>query len=404
MRLEGAALSRSLRAPMALVFVVFGLTGLAMPVLPLHVRYTLGFSSFVVGWIAGSQFAASLATRVWSGNLSDTRGTHAVMHVGLWGASTSGALYLLSLAWPASPGVALALLLAGRALLGGSESFVVTGALAWGLARAVPGESGRVMAWIGIAMYASFALAAPIGSGLYALRGFGAIGLVGVLLPLFALLLLRRMPRQEALPRPTAGDWRTGLRGVWLPGLGLALSSLGFAATTTFVSLLFVEHGWTPRWAGFSAFAAAFAAVRVVGGYLPDRVGAGRVALCSVAVEATGLALIGLADGPWLAVAGSALVGAGYSLVFPGFGLQVVRRTPAEYRALAMGGFTACLDVALGLGGPALGLVADAKGLSAVFGCAAALVLPAGAVALHFARSEVASAPHHCRRPENEPL
>ena len=132
--------------------------------------------------------------------------------------------------------------------------------------------------------------------------------------------------------------------------------------------------------------------MRVVGGHLPDRVGAGRVALCSVVVEATGLALIGLADGPWQAVAGSALVGTGYSLIFPGFGLQVVRRTPAEFRALAMGGYTACLDVALGLGGPALDLVADAKGLGAVFGCAA--VLPAAAVALHVARGDAALARH----------
>ena len=396
MRLEGAALSRALLAPMALVFVVFGLTGLAMPVLPLHVHHTLGFSTFVVGWIAGSQFAASLATRVWSGHLSDTRGTHPVMRAGLWGASASGAWYLLSLAWPAAPQASLALLLAGRAVLGGAESFVVTGALAWGLALAVPGESGRVMSWIGIAMYASFALAAPIGSGLYALRGFGAIGLVGLLLPLFALLLLRQTPHQDRPSRAAAGDWRVGLRGAWLPGLGLALSSLGFAAVTTFVSLLFVARHWTPSWLGFSAFAATFAAVRVVGGHLPDRLGAARVALCSVMVEVFGLGLIGLADGSGLAVAGSALVGAGYSLVYPGFGLQVVRRAPGAYRAVAMGGYTACLDLALGLGGPGLGLVADRFGLGAVFGWAAAIVMPAGALALHFMRSEAVlpRAPH----------
>ncbi|WP_128002639.1 arabinose transporter [Piscinibacter defluvii] len=386
MQLEGAALSRALAAPMALVFVVFSLTGLAMPVLPLHVHRTLGFSTFVVGWIAGSQFAAALATRLWAGNLSDTRGTHAVMRIGLWGAAASGVLYLLSLAWPSSPEVALALLFAGRALLGGSESFVVTSALAWGLARAVPGEAGRVMAWIGIAMYASFALAAPLGAGLHAWQGFGAIGLAGLLLPLLALGLLRVMPRLPPTPRRADADWRVGLRNVWLPGFGLALSSLGFAATTTFIALLFAERAWTPGWLGFSAFAAAFAAVRVLGGRLPDRLGAVRVALGSLLLEAAGLALIGLAGDAPLAVAGATLVGAGYSLVYPGFGLQVVRRTPAEYRALAMGGFTACLDLALGLGGPALGLLADRAGLATVFGAAAGSVLLAAIVALHFVR------------------
>lgn len=386
MRLEGAALSRALAAPMALVFVVFGLTGLAMPVLPLHVHQTLGFSTLVVGWIAGSQFGAALATRLWAGHLSDTRGTHDVMRIGLWGGAASGALYLLSLAPTLGAEASLALLFAGRALLGASESFVVTAALAWGLARAVPGEAGRVMAWIGIAMYASFALAAPMGAALYAWRGFGAIGLAGLLLPLLALGLLRAMPGVPAAARRGDADWRAGLRGVWLPGFGLALSSLGFAATTTFIALLFAEREWTPGWLGFSAFAAAFAAVRVVGGRLPDRLGAGRVALGSLLLEAAGLGLIALAGGPLPAVIGATLVGAGYSLVYPGFGLQVVRRTPPEFRALAMGGFTACLDLALGLGGPVLGWLAERAGLGAAFAGAAAAVLLSALVALHFVR------------------
>ena len=385
-RLEGTALSRALLAPMALVFVVFGLTGLAMPVLPLHVHHTLGFGSFVVGWITGTQFAAALATRILAGHLSDTRGSHAVMRAGLWGASASGAFYLLSLVAAGSPQGALAWLLAGRALLGASESFVVTAALAWGLGRAAPGEAGRVMAWIGIAMYASFALAAPIGSVLHARYGFEAIGWVGVLLPLPALWLLRAMPRLAPVPRPAGSDWRIGLRSAWLPGLGLALCSLGFAATTTFVALLFVERGWTPTWIGFSAFAAAFAAVRIIGGHLPDRLGASHVTLVSVLVEAAGLALIALADTAAPAIAGAMLVGMGYSLVFPGFGLWVVRSAPTEYRAMAMGAYTACLDLALGIGGPVLGLVADAQGLGTVFGCAAAVVLAAGALALSLRR------------------
>ena len=392
-RLEGAALSRALVAPMVVVFVLFGLTGLAMPVLPLHVHHALGFSTTVVGWTAGSQFAAALATRLWCGHLSDTRGSHAVMRAGLWAASASGVLYLLSLARPVARELSLALLLAGRITLGGAESFVVTGALAWGLARAAPGEAGRVMAWIGIAMYASFAVGAPIGSGLYAWGGFGAVAIAGLLLPWMGLATLRRMPILPVLPRRIGTDWRAGLRDAWLPGLGLALASLGFAATTTFVPLLLVERGWAPPWMGASAFASAFAAVRVVGGHLPDRWGAGRVALCSVAVEAIGLAMVAAAGGPGWAIAGAALVGAGYSLVYPGYGLQVVRRAAPEVRAVAMGGYTACLDLALGLGGPAFGLVAERAGLSAVFACAALLVMPAAGLALHFMLRNPAAAP-----------
>ena len=46
------------------------------------------------------------------------------------------------------------------------------------------------------------------------------------------------------------------------------------------------------------------------------------------------------------AVGGSALTALGYSLVYPGFGVEAVRRAPAQSSALAMGAYTACLDLA----------------------------------------------------------
>ena len=59
---------------MAIVFVEFLVIGVAMPVLPLHVHSGLGFGTFVVGLVAGSQFAASLISRPWAGHYSDSRG------------------------------------------------------------------------------------------------------------------------------------------------------------------------------------------------------------------------------------------------------------------------------------------------------------------------------------------
>jgi predicted MFS family arabinose efflux permease len=89
--------------------------------------------------------------------------------------------------------------------------------------------------------------------------------------------------------------------------------------------------------------------------------------LVSALIEAIGLALVWLA--PWgvLALVGATVTGFGYSLVYPGFGVEAVRRAPAESRGLAMGAYTAFLDLALGLANPALGLVAGGLGLGAVF-------------------------------------
>ena len=42
------------------VFVAFLVTGLALPVLPLHIRSDLGLGTFIVGLVAGAQFGAAL--------------------------------------------------------------------------------------------------------------------------------------------------------------------------------------------------------------------------------------------------------------------------------------------------------------------------------------------------------
>jgi MFS family permease len=80
---------------MAAVLVVFRITGLAIPVLPLHVHQGLGLGTFVVGLVTGIQFAASLVSRIWSGRYADSRGAKRAVVVGLVAAAASGLLYLL---------------------------------------------------------------------------------------------------------------------------------------------------------------------------------------------------------------------------------------------------------------------------------------------------------------------
>ena len=58
-----------------------------------------------------------------------------------------------------------------------------------------------------------------------------------------------------------------------------------------------------------------------------------------------------------------------------------MRGAPPGNRALALGSYTACLDLALGVAGPALGLLADQAGLPVAFGASALLVLLGAAVA-----------------------
>src|SRR6266581_3660509 len=364
---------------MGLVFIAFLVIGVAMPVLPLHVHQGLGLSTFVVGLVAGSQFAASLVSRVWAGRHADTRGAKRAVIAGLLASAAAGLLYLLSLRFVRNPEISVAILLLGRAVLGAGESFIITGAQTWGLALAGAQNTGKVLAWMGTAMYAAFALGAPAGTILYGSHGFTAIALATTLAPLATLLLVARLRRVAPTARGRPAFSKV-VSAVWMPGVGLALSSVGLGAVTAFVALLFAARGWTV-WPAFTTFAVAFIFARVVFGHLADRIGGAKVALVSVLIEAAGQALIWLAPWSALALIGAALTGFGYALAYPGFGVEAVRRAPPQSRGLAMGAYTAFLDVALGLASPALGLIADVADLGTVFLVSTLVVLCAAVIA-----------------------
>src|SRR6266446_2461111 len=150
---------------MTTVFIAFLVIGIAMPVLPLHVHQGLELSTFVVGLVAGAQFAAAILSRVWAGRYSDASGAKHAVIAGLMIAAAGGLLYLLSLSVLTTPATSATILLLGRALLGVQNT-------------------SRVLAWIGSAVFGAFAAGAPIGTVLYALYDFTGIALATTLLPL----------------------------------------------------------------------------------------------------------------------------------------------------------------------------------------------------------------------------
>ena len=351
---------------MTAVFVAYLVIGLAMPVLPLHVHQGLGFGTFVVGLVSGTQFSAALFSRVWAGQHADSRGAKHTVLTGLSVAVAAGLFYLISLRFVAKPEASVVILLVGRALLGGAESFIITGALSWGLTLLGAQNTGKVMAWLGTALWGAFAAGAPVGTTLYAADGFAAIALATMLIPLVTLPLVASF-RTVASTRSACAAFADVAGAVWVPGLGLALSGVGFGAIVTFIALLFAQRGWSPVWLPFTSLSVAFMLGRIFFGHLPDRIGGAKVALVCVLIEAAGQAMIWLAPSLTLALAGITLTGLGYSLVYPAFGVEAVRRAPPQSHGLAMGAYTAFLDLSLGLASPALGLIASVAGINTVF-------------------------------------
>ena len=364
-----APLWRALAPLCALVFLEFLAMGLPLPVLPTHVHDTLGFGSFAVGAAIGLQSIATLLTRHAAGTRADRDGPRRAVLLGLLISAGAGIVYAVSAAVPHAV-ASFALLLAGRALLGLGESLVVTGALAWGVALAGRERSGLVMAWIGIAMYGALAMGAPIGVVVASSFGFVGLSFAAAIAPLVGIagaLAARPVP---VAPGPRLPFTRV-LRLILLPGTGLSLSAIGFAAIAGFSALAFAERGWAHAELAMTAFGTTYVVARLLFGRLPDRLGGATVAIASTAVALAGQLTMWLASSGAMAIAGAALTGFGFSLAFPSFGITAITRVPPQSRGAALGAYTACFDAAIGFGVPALGLVVGASGFGLAFGLAA---------------------------------
>ena len=378
---DGKSVATILAPILLVVFIGFFIAGMTMPVLPLHLNNDLGFGAFVVGLVTGSQFVASLLTRLWAGDFADRLGPKKAVTLGLRSAVLAGLLYLAATFFGDRPAISAFILLIGRGVLGGAESLVITGSVAWGLARVGPQHAGKVIAWVGTAMFSALAAGAPFGTAVYSSLGFTAIALATIGFPVVTSLLVA--PLTPAAGRGSrAGSRRIVAYAVWLPGLGAALSSIGYGSVLTFSVLLFSTERWPNAWAAVTCFAAALVVARILLGHLPDRFGGAVTALVFVLLEVLGLLTLWLASGPLAGLIGVIAVGVGYSLVFPSFGVAVVRAAPPENRGMAMGLYSACLDLALAISGPLLGFVGSVEGLQSIFLASALLSLCAAPVAL----------------------
>lgn len=353
--------------PLALaVFIGFLTMGMQLPVLPLYLHDNLGMSTLVVGTVIGAQFVVALLSRAWAGNFADSRGAKRAVVAGLVIIASSGLAYLASLPFVSVPVTSVWILLSGRMLLAIGESLVVTGALGWGIGLVGPQNAGKVMAWVGIALYGAMALGAPAGVALNTQWGFAGIAVSTICIPFLALLIALTI---TAIPPmgSTRMPFYKVLSMVVVPGMGLAMASIGFGVITAFVALLFAARGWGNSSMAFTSFGLAFIAARIFFGHLPDKLGGARVALVSVIIEAAGLLLIWWADTATMTYLGIAFTGFGYSLAFPGFGVEAARRAPPQSRSVAMGAYVAFLDISLGIASPLAGVIAGRWGVDTVF-------------------------------------
>jgi MFS family permease len=359
-----------------LTFTCYLAIGVQLAILPSYVHLNLGFSTVLAGLIISMEYVATVVTRPQAGRMVDRLGAKRTVLYGLVTCGVSGIFTLLAAFCLHIPWLGLSLLVAGRLLLGASESMTSTGSTMWGILRVGTEHTAIVISWNGICTYGALALGAPLGVYLEKLIGFWSIGIMVILLGVGPILLAIRLPRVpvthgEKLP------FHHVFRRVAPYGLGLALGSVGFGVLATFITLDFAHRHWSGAAFALTLFGALFVFARLLFANAINRVGGFSVATVCFATETLGLLLLWLTHSEPLAFAGAALTGFGFSLVFPALGVEAVRHIPPQDKGTALGAYGVFMDFSLMVIGPAAGAIIGGFGYPPIYLCAACSVLVA---------------------------
>ncbi len=372
-------LFRQLLPLFAVIAVIFALSGIGLATVPLFIKEDLGLGATAIGITSGAQFLSAIVLRIAAGRYSDRKGSAPAVNLGLIWTAAGGLLCLFAWVLRDQPIAALGMLLTGRVVLGGGESFVMSGIQTWSLALAGTPRAAQVIGWVGTAMFSALALGAPLGGNLYQMAGFSSVG-IATLLTAFCVLLITFKARSSATAQRTQRPLSGVIWHLRVETGAMALAGFAYGAMVSFSVVLFIERAWQPSWTALTAFSFSLVASRLFFGSLPDRIGGTRAAYLSLFVLAAGLAGMALPGSVWIGLFGALVSGLGYAIVYPALTREAVQRVDADSRGTALALVSASIYLTLGFGNPLLGMMADHIGTGSVFLFSAAMSVAAALI------------------------
>ena len=384
------------------VFFYYLMIGLLLAVLPGFVHLHLGLSPLWAGVAISSQYLATLLTRPKVGRMTDVLGPRTTVLIGQGVGLLSGLCLIAAVSLQSKILACFVVLLMSRLILGCGESCVATGATTWGLGRVAPEYAAQVISWSGIAAYGAMAAGAPLGIWLENRYGIESLGMAATGISLLGLALALSLAGVPILPGAHLSFSKV-LGRVSLHGLGLTLGTVGFAAIASFTGLYYASRHWTDPGLALMLFGGFFIFIRLLFPGAIHRWNGFRVAMVSLVMESAGLYVLWSAATHDAALAGAALSGCGFALVFPALGVEVLKTVDEQNHGAALGVYTAFLDLAMGITGPIAGFIVGRFGYSAIF------LYGSGAAACAFLLTlflyHLVRAPHaHLSRKTLEPL
>jgi MFS family permease len=351
-----------------ILFVAIISLGISLAILPIYVNKVLGLSPYFVGAVVVAESVSTLLSRAYAGRFSDVSGPKRGMIRGLLLMFFSGVLCLATIVSGGSH-VYLSFLVvfASRALMGIGESLIFTCSGTWPIGLVGREHAGKIMSWVGIAMFLGLAIGSYAGVWSYQKASLLAGALAMTALPLMGIAVVWFIKEVSVHGEHSHLPLSYAIKRIWKAGAGFALANVGYACVTSFLALLFLDNGWDAYAAlALSLFGIGYVAARLLLGWRADSSGMITIVV-SLTIEAAGLLFLAYAKDPSQALTGSFLAGFGLSMVYPLLALPAIKSLPAKNIGLALSTYESCFDIGILLAGAVGGIIASRLGYSSIF-------------------------------------
>ncbi|MFL6464342.1 MAG: MFS transporter [Bryobacteraceae bacterium] len=362
-----------------ITFLGFLGIGTVLPGLAPHVKHDLGGSDQTVGWVIGTFSFVALASRFFSGPLSDRRGRKITFLTGLLSCSLAGAAYLLPLQLTGA--------FLGRILQGFGEACLYTGAAAWAVEVAGVQRSAQALGYVSSAIWGGISAGPALGHSLGTFGRAAAFQAITALMGFAVVTLVKEDFRPAA--HPIKRSWLPA--SLLPPGLAIGFVNVHYPVIAGFLILHLAQHGGSGP-AAFSAYALVILFSRFFLGGLPDRLNPAITFYSGLVAMAIGLVMIATGPRPAIAVAAAAILGFGFSFPWSSIAATVLRRTPETQHGSVIGLLSAFYDLFVGVSSLVAGAVSDHFGYSVAFLMAASALI-AAAIAGKFVFTSSQSVP-----------
>ena len=333
----------------------------------------LGADEIQIGLIIGVASISSLLVRPWVGNSLDRRGRRPVILVGNLVNVIALALYLT--VSTIGPWVYVV-----RIIHGVSLGLLFTAFFTYAADIVPEGRRTQGLAVFGVSGLLPLALGGLIGDIVLSIWDFTALFVTALAFGIaaFVLSLLLKEPTVIGADsdRSAQGFFRAIIQPSLLPLWWIsAVFATVLTAYFTFMRTFVDETGVGTVGLFFGTYAGTAILMRLLFGWLPDRVGRLRVFYPAVVLYSIGFLVLAFASSPIHIVIAGIFSGIGHGFGFPILLGLVVDRSPAPDRGSTIAFFTALFDVGLLIGGPLLGAIISGSGYPAMFVTAAIITL-----------------------------